>query len=483
MFKRLLTVSLLAFTMNVQAQEENVQPLDTLTSHVAGIKADLEVLKRIKVSGYVQAQFQYADSSGQSSFAGGNFASGVDKRLMVRRGRLKVQYLSPVTDKGTNTSEYVFQMDMTERGLTIKDAFVRITEPWTGWFSLKAGVFDRPFGHEIAYSSSLRESPERGRMSQIVFPNERDMGAMLSIGGPKNSRWNWLRLDLALVNGTGAPGVGANTSDFDKKKDFIGHLVINRSSKNELIKYGLGASIYDGGYRHDVSNTYKYGTDAAGVNGFVIDVKKADVPSNINYRPIIKRQYVGFDAQLSVDWLAGLTTIRAEYIQGAQPGTSSSSASLAASPTSTTTTTTNYIVVDTSGAPKTITTTSTSTAASDLYTRNFNGAYFYFIQNIGSLPLQAIVKYDWYDPNTDLTGDEIGKAVTGTDYKKSGEADIKYTTLGLGLAYRFSENVKFTAYYDMVENEKTPNVTATGGPNYGSDLKDNIFTFRMQVKF
>ena len=51
----------------------------------------------------------------------------------------------------------------------------------------------------------LRESPERGRMSQLIFPNERDLGAMLTIQGPKLSNWNWLKLEAGLFNGTGAP--------------------------------------------------------------------------------------------------------------------------------------------------------------------------------------------------------------------------------------------------------------------------------------
>ena len=74
-------------TMQTKAQEAE----DTLTPAVARNSFDLEALKRIKVSGYIQAQFQYADSSGQQSFAGGNFASGTDKRFALRRGRIKLQ--------------------------------------------------------------------------------------------------------------------------------------------------------------------------------------------------------------------------------------------------------------------------------------------------------------------------------------------------------------------------------------------------------
>ena len=44
-----------------------------------------------------------------------------------------------------------------------------------------AGVFNRPFGHEIGYSTSGLESPERATIIQYFFPDERDLGAMLTL--------------------------------------------------------------------------------------------------------------------------------------------------------------------------------------------------------------------------------------------------------------------------------------------------------------
>ncbi|HOZ91505.1 MAG TPA: porin, partial [Bacteroidia bacterium] len=138
----------------------------------------LEKLSRIKISGYIQAQFQFADSAGQQSFNGGNFPAGVDKRFTVRRGRLKVQYDGKPISKGWSITQYVLQIDATEKGLALKDAYVKLTDPWVGWLSLTTGMQNRPFGYEIPFSSSTRESPERGRMSQIIFPGERDLGMM-----------------------------------------------------------------------------------------------------------------------------------------------------------------------------------------------------------------------------------------------------------------------------------------------------------------
>jgi len=452
MKRKLTMIALLAsLAFSAAAQEPEATPLDTLTNRVGMIQSNLDVLNRIKISGYLQPQYQVADSTGQQSYAGGNFTD-VDKRFQLRRARVKVQYDAPLNEKGISPAQFVFQIDVTQNGVTIKDMYGKLTDKWTGWFSLTAGMQNRPFGYEIGYSSSMRESPERGRMSQIIFPNERDLGAMITIQGPKTSNWNWLKLEAGLFNGTGGPSAGINASDFDTKKDFISHLSMTRTAGQERIKYGLGVSFYDGGFRIDTSNVWKPGFDAAGTAGFIPVSTKADVPASKASREYAKRKYVGVDAQFSIDWAPGLTTVRGEYIEGEQPGTSSTTVSPVA-----------------------------AVVTNDIYNRNFNGAYFYFLQDILQTPLQFIVKYDWYDPNTDVEGDQVGKAVTGSNVKATTVTDLKYTTLGLGMAYRYNENVKFTAYWDMVENETSSNLSS--GINYSRDLPDDVFTLRMQVKF
>lgn len=450
----ILTILLVQF-QNLYAQEVTTvaptESADTLTSTVSGMRSELDVLKRIKIGGYIQTQFQYGDSTGAGTYAGGSFAQGIDKRFNVRRGRIKIQYDAPVNEKGISTSQYVLQFDVTERGMTIKDAYGKFIDPWTGWFAITAGVQNRPFGFEVPFSSSQRESPERGRMSQILFPGERDMGAMLTIQGPKTTNWNWLKLEAGLFNGNGAPGPGGDVSDFDKQKDFIGHLTANRTNKDETIKYTLGASYYSGGFRIDTVNVYGKGVDINGNSGFILTTNKNDV-KNIGYgsRDYSKREYVGFDGAFNIDTKAGLTIIRAEYIMGKQPGASSASKS-----------------------PN-----SKDPIVADIYNRNFNGAYFYFIQSIMQSPWSVIAKYDWYDPNTDVKGDEIGNTIVSSNFKATNSGDLKYSTLGLGIAFRWDANVKLTAYYDMVTNETSKNLSY-----YTHDVKDNVVTIRMQMKF
>ncbi len=447
-----LTLSLLIATFQLIAQgpPSTAVNADSLAKQIEKNSTEISALKRLKVSGYIQAQFQLADSMGQPSFAGGNFAQGVDNRFMIRRGRIKFQYNSAPNKKGINVSEYMLQFDVTERGMTIKDAVVRLTDPVTGWFSVSAGMFNNPFGYEITYSSSRRESPERGRMSQTLFPNEREVGGMLTVKGPSKSKWNWITLHAGFFNGNNAPGFGVDVSDFDSKKDFSGRLGVERKAKSDKIKYGAGVSIYSGGFRIDSVTVYKKGVDENGVKGFVIDSRAIDNgPVPIEKRDFTKRNYFGADALFSLSWKAGTTMLRGEFISGDQPGSSSSTRS-----------------------PN-----DKNPITRDIYQRSFNGAYFYFVQDIMKTPFQFVLKYDWYDPNTDVKGNEVGQAVSSAG-RATGEADLRYDTFGVGLNYHFDKHIRIMAYYDFVKNETTENLF-----NFRDDRPDNVFTLRLQARF
>ncbi|NOU46009.1 MAG: porin [Bacteroidales bacterium] len=430
-FKNMLFLAGFALFMPfaVVAQEVEMTPFDTLASSVNKLQSDLAQLKKIKVTGYVQAQYQLADTTGISSFAGGNFPANVDNRFSVRRGRVKIMYDNTLTSS-------VVQFDVTEKGVAIKDAYIKITEPWTKSLSLTSGVFDRPFGFEISYSSSMRESPERARMTQTLFPGERDLGAKITFQPPKTSKWNFFKAEAGMFN-----GVSGSFVDFDSKKDFIGNIGINKTTKSEKINYAVRASYYNGGWRQATSKVYAIAADSLGMNAYLLDYDTA------NYGAITKREYIGADAQVNIDWVAGLTSIRGEYIQGKQPTVSGSS------------------------------TSPTAAITTDAYIRNFRGMYFYLLQNIAATKFQAVVKYDVYDPNTDIAGDEI-KNLKKDNSLKNGKTDIKYATIGLGLVYRYSNNVKLTAYYDIVKNETSSNLKG-----YSQDLSDNVFTLRLQYKF
>jgi hypothetical protein len=423
-----ITTGLSISKLSAQAMQEN--PNDTLARTVNKLADDLTILKKIKISGYIQAQFQVADSVGTPSFAGGNFGTNTDKRFAVRRGRIKFVYDNKLTN-------YVLQLNCTENEIRVKEAYVKITEPWMQAVSVQMGIFDVPFGYEAPNSSSAMETPERGRMSQTLLPDENDLGVMVTFQMPKTSPLNFLKVEAGMFNGT-----QAKASDFDWKKDFISRVSINKISKSEKIKYGVGLSYYDGGVRQSNNLVYEnIGTLANGNVGFIMNDTSVVKPRG----KIGKRNYIGADAQISFDFPFGITTLKAEYITGIQPGTANTSKSPNADP------------------------------ATDTYLRSFDGAYFYFIQNILQTKHQIVVKYDWYDPNTKVSGDMIGK--TGS---KLGVADLKFTTWGFGYNYKWDNNVKITVYYDMVTNETSTNLVTKG---YWKDIPDNVFTVRFQYKF
>lgn len=423
---------------------------DSLQKEVGQIKKDVSALKRFKFSGYIQPQFQIVDSAGAASVAGGSFAPGLKNRFMIRRGRLKGVYSAAENSKGITTSQFTLQIDVTERGMVIKEGFAKFTDPWKGIASVSMGMFNNPFGFEVGYSSALRETPEFGRMSQTLFPNEMEVGAMLTLQGPKKTKWNKYKLDVAMVNGNNAPGYGVDVSDFDSKKDLIARASTEQSFKDGKVLLGAGVSYYAGGYRIDSVNVYKMGKSETGDLGFLLDTRAVDNGAvSISNRGFTERTYMGAELRFTYKSKAGATTLRGEYITGQQPGSSTSSRS-----------------------PN-----DKTPITKDTYNREFAGAYCYLIHALPKLPLEFVVKYDFYDPNTEISGNEIGK-VPGTSAKATNETDFKYSTLGFGINWYYDQNLRLMAYFDSVKNE-----TSTSLSGWGSDKQDNVFTLRMQVKF
>ncbi len=437
--KKLLLLTLLATTTLSQAQAQDTNDsadtdkrLNELTDKIADLQNDQLKRSQLKLTGYIQAQYQVAEAAGITSYAGGNFNAGTDKRFAIRRGRIKMDY-SRVNDDGDIMTQGVVQIDYTQNGVVLRDAYANILEPHTKWFGLKVGAMDRPFGYEVTYSSGVRETPERGRMSQTLFPNEKDLGAQLYILPNKNSRYRFFKVEAGFYNGT-----GVLNADYDKFKDLITRLSIFKNNKNESIKYSGGISYFNGGHKNGTKYEYELLNSNNGNHYWSLTDTNA---GNIDAKA--KQIYYGADAQISIDWKIGLTTIRAEYITGIQSGTATSSAT-----------------------PRDVVTTNT-------LQRNFNGAYFYLVQNIAQSKHNIVIKYDWYDPNTSVQGSEIGATTNGT----LTTTDIKYSTLGIGYTYNYDQNWKLVIYGDIIKNESTKL------QGYTQDIKDNILTIRIQYKF
>jgi hypothetical protein len=248
----------------------------------------------------------------------------------------------------------------------------------------------------------------------------------------KRSKSPLIKFDLGVFNGQGKSG----TAEFDSYKDIISRFYIKPYNISKNLQASAGLSFLYGGWRQATKYKYEVKENGNVIKGFSID------SSITNIGKKAPRNYYGGDAQFVYNHGWGKTEIRSEYWWGKQPGTA--------------TTTVN---------PGTLPTGPT-------YRRNFDAAFFYFLQNIINEKWEFMAKYDWYDPNTKLEKQEIGKAGSNTNI-----ADVRYNTLGIGFTRYFTNNLKFLAYYDFVKNEKTLL------PEYTEDKKDNVFTFRIQLRF
>ncbi|KAA0994204.1 porin [Dyadobacter sp. UC 10] len=411
--------------------------VDTTNQMGKGMLSIYERYNRVRISGYIQPQFQVISRKGAETFAGGNFSAASNNRFMLRRGRLRVDY-AHLNKNNDPTSYFVFQFDGTERGVAIRDFWGRFYENKFRIFALTTGMFARPFGHEVNLSSANRESPERGRMSQLLMKTERDIGAMLTVTSRQNDLW-WqkVKVDVGVFNGQGMAG----PVDYDSHKDVISRLSFKPNKVRALGGATVSAAIshYLGGITHQ-SEVF-YSTQNKGSEYVMLRDSSA---RNLGKKS--PRNYAGADFQISFPNRKGETELRAEYIRGRQTGTFASSETPGAYPAS------NGI-------------------KSPLYARNFAGAYFYFLQHLGCPEHQVLFKYDWYDPNTRVTGGQI-KASEGFS-----NADLRYDTFGMGYVYIANESLKFTFYYDIVRNEKS---VLTGFEN---DVPDDVFTCRVQYNF
>ncbi len=438
----ILLFTIVIFTNRLGAQEKKEISNDSIQKSLIDLKKAVDVIKKLKISGWIQAQLQFADSAGQQSFDGGNFAANNDKRFMIRRGRVRFAYEN-------QHSMYVLQVNLTERGINVADIFAKVTDPWTKWVSLQVGLMNRPFGFEVQQSSADRETPERSRYTQTLLQNERDMGGMIIVEAPKKSKLFGLKIAGGFFNGTGIPSNGdynnptagkVFVNDYDVYKDFIGRINYAKSLKDDKVKFGVGVSYYNGAIRQSNNVIYeKTTTDTSGI----LKWQASDTTNAILKGKGAGKIYYGVDAQVSIKSVIGTTTLRAEYMMGQQPGTSASSVSQAFEQTGAT------------------------------YIRNFNAYSVVFVQRIAKTKHEIALKYSFYDPNTKVNASDIGNA--GSLFTAT---DIAYTDIGFGYINYFNDHIKFMIYYNVVTNENTKNLS-----KYSKDLKDNVLTLRMQVRF
>ncbi|MBL0100343.1 MAG: hypothetical protein IPP49_10090 [Saprospiraceae bacterium] len=146
----LIIFSIFIFHFSVRAQIDPYKA-DTINQLITEVSKLTDKFKNLSFSGYLQAQFQKAQSSGIESFNGGDFGSETDNRFMIRRGRMRIDY-TILNDKAYRKIYFVFQFDASERGVVMRDMFLRLFENKWHNFILTTGMYNRPFGYELQMS-------------------------------------------------------------------------------------------------------------------------------------------------------------------------------------------------------------------------------------------------------------------------------------------------------------------------------------------
>ena len=411
-------------SLHTAIKEQTAKSLDT-DERLSVIESELLKLGKIKFSGYLQSQYEMFDFQDyKGPVAGSNANNPITNSFFIRRARVKLVY---ETEEGM---KFVIQPDYAFDKVTLRDAYVVVNDRWLHTFSLTAGQFNR-LSYEVEFSSGTREFMERSRVTSVLYPQERDLGAKFEANFMTRFEIP-LKVQFALFNGNFGIGTLANNNrDIDSNKDIMARIVYNFNLPSKGLGIDVGAHTYIGNTKilsQPVTNP----------------VTAPAVFSDVNNNPFtpavgdnLPRNWFGLETQVYYDFLGG-TSFKAEYIKGTLSGTTNA-------PQANSLITANKV-------------------------RDFEGFYLAFMKNFGKVN-QLAIRYDVYDPNTNLFGSNVTK-----------ETDLKYRYWTFAWQYFYDENVKIVLGYNLPLNEKSDKV----GGDYATanaDRKDNTFTIRLQAKF
>ena len=324
--------------------EEMKSQLEGLDEAIKELQTDRDALKKIKVSGYLQINFEKSESVNGLSVDPYDAKDFVKSRFRVRRSRIKIMY------DGGSTS-MVVQGDYSNSGFSLKDAYLDFAEQSLKIFSFRFGVFNRP-NYEVEYSSSQRESPERSRVIGALYPGERDLGVMVTMA-PEDL----FKLQLAAFNNTFAGTFSQNNPNFSSEPLYFMARVTKALNLGDV---GIDFGVH-GRFGSVRANSARLLESDVATNG------AADTTS-IKVGDAVSRNWFGAEVQLYYDFLGGMKLL-AEYITGSDVNV------LSATP----------------GA---------------IRKRDFNGYYAMLVKSLGD-EFQFAVKYDSYNPNSKISSDVI----------------------------------------------------------------------------
>ena len=317
----------------------------------------------------------------------------------IRRARVKFTF------DALDGVKLVIQPDFRPGDISVKDAYTEIQVPTIRNINLLAGKFKRP-SYESGTESDEKEMLERSRILKDIYPDQRDIGMKIEY----NNSIRPLNFQIALLNGNFDE---REVKDVDPKKDIMALASYSLKVPNTGFNLDFGFSFYSGGLK---AISTKYISDFYGAM------------DSIALGDYLNRNWYSLEMQIFIDLLGGVA-LKGEYIKGE-----------------------NAYDVDTD-LP--------ASQFNPYRIRSFSGCYIYFIKNIG-LRNKFIIRYDYFDPNTKLSGEAANK-------------DVWYKTFAFAYEHLYNRNIKFALSYEIPKNEISKEMTR--------DLNDNIFRARIQAVF
>jgi len=382
------------------ALQELKDRADGVSENMATLNSDVAILKWVKISGYIQARYEYNDSS-QNGVAGGYDATKNlnANNFYIRRGRIKF------TVQPGSSSKYVIYFDASKNTVSLKEAYVELSKNIQGHqLALTFGQFNWPFGYEIEYSSSKRDFPERSLAENNLFKGERDRGTNLTWSLPK-----YLQFNIGLFQGYGIEDKNFTWFDPTKAKDVIAR------AKMKLGIVDLGFSGYWGKTYFPGSAAVSGVTSWYDANGNgAIDPGEIKTTAPKAAVPALEKDKIryGADAQVYLDFLPiGGTGIRGEL----------------------------YLAQDYNKNAK-------DSLADEM------GWYLWLSQNL-TTKFGAAARYDYWDPNTDenAKNDATGTLSLALHYFWDSYVRV---TAAYDIPHRLKENSIFSKYDGDIKDNR-----------------------------
>ena len=226
--------------------------LESLAEQVAENKADLASLKRLKLSGFIQALYVWQEAvTYNGSAAATTPTAPAGQNFTVARGRFKAAY-------DADWSQYTLQIDVVPTLVGIKEAYVSLKLP--SGLALDAGLQLFPFGYEVyTQSSSDLDLLARSRVTRAFLLGEYDLGLAL------RGKVSMVNFKVGLFNGNGINS-GQVGKDNDQLKDLIGRAWVDLGVVTTGVSGWYGKTV---NYARDDDKSYPRVRAAVDVQAFL----------------------------------------------------------------------------------------------------------------------------------------------------------------------------------------------------------------------